>query len=378
MKKIAKFLASAFIFFSIAYLSLFIVDLGLYFLSLEKNQSLVESPEPYLGDQFLHPYYFFFFTDKEHQLQEINSWGHEFPWFDKRGFGGGLGPEMKGDRELAFILGGSTAFGWAASQYNKAIPHILNKIQSKYFFVGAGVPSWNSYQEFLRLSKEIIKYKPSLVISLTGYNDIINSYRRRNLSIPLDSPESYEELYDWVENIRKQDFRNQALKKYFYNSTPLGSLLLFQIRKRFFKTNKNETKFESAKGKPVEFESYEGFDLKNSAKILSGQIRDNLDLMYNLSKAFQIKYVAILQPMQDIHPQIFSKKSAQPSEYNLYYDKVIKQVKNNDQNYILNWTTLFKDLKIEDMNTLFSDECHFTDKGYEVMANKINNLILKK
>ena len=37
---------------------------------------------------------------------------------------------------------------------------------------------------------------------------------------------------------------------------------------------------------------------------------------------------------------------------------------------------LFKDLDVAEIDSLFSDSCHFTDKGYEVMAHKINDLIL--
>ncbi len=220
-----------------------------------------------------------------------------------------------------------------------------------------------------------MKYQPSLVISLTGYNDVTNSYRRRNLPIPLDSPESFEELYDWVENIRSQSFRNKAVKNYFYNSTPLGSLLLFQIRKRLFKTTYEDINFKSSIGKPIEFNEYKSFDLKKSAKTLGSQIQYNIELMHKLSKSYNVEFKSILQPHYDVHPQLLSKQSVAENEYAHFYDQVMKQVSNDDRAYITNWTTVFQDLEVDEMKTIFADDCHFTDKGYKILANKINDLI---
>ena len=54
---------------------------------------------------------------------------------------------------------------------NTTITGYLNQLQTEYFFINAGVPSWNSTQELFRVAFQIMDYNPALVIAYDGAND---------------------------------------------------------------------------------------------------------------------------------------------------------------------------------------------------------------
>ena len=90
------------------------------------------------GFQHINPTYLFFFPFEPEARTALSN---EHVTLDEAGFRG-QGPEFVGDRKLAFLIGGSTAFSSASSD-STTITGYLNQIQDRYFFVNAGVPSWN-------------------------------------------------------------------------------------------------------------------------------------------------------------------------------------------------------------------------------------------
>lgn len=109
--------------------------------------------------------------------------------FDKTG--GALGTDQygfchNGDRHRVllpkkdnayriFILGGSTVWGVGVNSNNETIAAQLEaklRITSpRVEVINAGVRGWMSFQEFTYLSKDLLAYKPDLVIILDGMND---------------------------------------------------------------------------------------------------------------------------------------------------------------------------------------------------------------
>ena len=68
--------------------------------------------------------------------------------------------------------------------------------------------TWNSTQELQRSIMQISKYGPALVIGLNGSNDAVITWRRRNNdTYPLETPESFEDLEKWVEDIRSNNIK---------------------------------------------------------------------------------------------------------------------------------------------------------------------------
>jgi hypothetical protein len=116
----------------------------------------------------------------------------------------GPSPAEKGPRKVAFILGGSAAFGHFATRDETTISGYLNALQDQYLFVNAGVPSWVSSQELERLALELVAYQPALVIAYDGFNDAATGadYAARGITMPPGAPESFDELSNLVDDIR--------------------------------------------------------------------------------------------------------------------------------------------------------------------------------
>ena len=75
------------------------------------------------------------------------------------------------------LIGGSAAFGWSASDDAHAPGALLEAELARRSrpveVIQAGCPAYTATQEALYLSHELIEYEPDLVISLTGYNDLM-------------------------------------------------------------------------------------------------------------------------------------------------------------------------------------------------------------
>lgn len=118
--------------------------------------------------EHLHPQYLFFFPPT---AAERTAMGNAVCSIDSRGFRE-PGPGHAGSRKLAFLVGGSVAFGLFASSNETTITSHLNRLQDEYFFVNAGVPGFNSTQELVRLTLELVDDAPALVVAFNGWNDL--------------------------------------------------------------------------------------------------------------------------------------------------------------------------------------------------------------
>ncbi len=83
----------------------------------------------------------------------------------------GPGPSDLAGRELLFVVGGSTVFGYGSTQNNHTITGWMNSLQSEVLAVNAGVNGWLSFQELSRVQQEVVGHHPKTVIVFNGYND---------------------------------------------------------------------------------------------------------------------------------------------------------------------------------------------------------------
>jgi lysophospholipase L1-like esterase len=157
--------------------------------------------------EYINPTYLFFFAYDKQLRRSDNS---RIVSVDDNGFRG-QGPEFAGGKKLAFLVGGSTAFGMGSSSNDTTITGFLNHLQGEYFFVNAGVPSWITTQELHRLAAQILPYKPSLIIDLNGINDIASQveYREKGVAYEPGTPESFDSLYALVGDIRSDEPRRR-------------------------------------------------------------------------------------------------------------------------------------------------------------------------
>ncbi|MEM1270536.1 MAG: SGNH/GDSL hydrolase family protein, partial [Bacteroidota bacterium] len=142
--------------------------------------------------QHPHPFYGFFFPLGPGERAALSN---ETITLTPEGFRG-AGPEAREGRKLAFLVGGSVAFGFSSSD-STTITGYLNRLQDEYHFVGAGVPSWNTSQSMLRTVVELLPYEPALVVLWGGYNDAAqaHTWAQRGQPFPAGTYESFDAVH---------------------------------------------------------------------------------------------------------------------------------------------------------------------------------------
>ncbi len=281
--------------------------------------------------QFLNPFYLFSLPSDPEVIRTINN---DVVSIDERGFRG-AGPEDRGERELAFLIGGSTAFGYFASSNEHTISGYLNRAQSRYFFVNAGVPSWNSTQEVFHLGNELIKYKPKLVIAFDGSNDftIVQHYYQMGLEMKPGTPESFEYLARHVQNIRA----DAAAKITDPNLKDLFLAPILRIKKQ-------------SELPPLE-------TLMSQA---AAKYAQNLLVMKDLCQARGCQLVSIYQPRlagdgEDYH-KFYKAALGQSRDTGLSIHDFSKILSHAERSYFFDWV-------------------HLTDSGNQYVADRIVELL---
>lgn len=329
------------------------------FLLREPHRTPIAQKYQPFAVQHLHPFYYFFFPQSEREIAAINN---DVVSITTQGFRG-PGPEQKGDRKLAFFLGGSAAFGFGNSSNETTIPGYLNQFQAEYFFVNAGVPSWNSTQEFYRLALESLSYHPDLIVVYDGFNDAISSYdyEKGGYNFPPGTVESYGSLQKWVDDIREARIFQIDFIRLAHSFFP---------RLRKFLNESLQTK-----DIPIVTRVPGGslFDPKPSAEVY---LR-NLELMKKLCASYRIKFIALWQPILFQHKadslsgQGFSQPDSGSVEYvREFHTEVLKQIPSDLSFY--DYGNIFDRVDREvPLNKIFLDQAHLSDLGNEMVARKI-------
>lgn len=230
------------------------------------------------GTAHLHPHYLFFlpFTAAGRSAISTDVCGITPEGFRRPG------PDQRGSRRLAFLVGGSAAFSDMASSDDATITSALNRLQDTYFFVTAGVPAWNSSQELSRVAFQLLDYAPALIVALDGANDAALAERYAHRSA------------DWTGV--PGDF--DRLEQLTARQTPLGVLaglreaLLPALSVRW--RMQREDAERAAQGPPTA----EGMQ-RGAARYVT-----NLTRMHDLVTASGGRFVAVFQPMAQLHRKL--------------------------------------------------------------------------
>ena len=233
--------------------------------------------------QHLHPNYLFFFPLRWKDQEALNN---EVCRLVPGGFRG-WGPEERGDRKLAFVIGGSSAFGAKASSDRTTLAGYLNQIQNEYLFVNAGVPSWVTAQSLARLVNQIMPLDPKLIISFEMANDaaIMRRHAESGLDLPPGTPESFSTLAALVDNIRAG--RRPPTEPFFTRTFPNLKAL---IDKRVFGIKRKKKKGDSASPVPDEL-----------IKLHAAKYLTNLEIMRDLCRARGARFLGVIQPISYLH-----------------------------------------------------------------------------
>jgi hypothetical protein len=324
------------------------------------NSHRLERAYAPFGILHLHPQYFFFFPrDPAARVAMSN----ETCSIDADGFRG-PGPARAGGRPLAFLLGGSAAFGYMASSDETTITGYLNRLQDTYFFVNAAVPSWNSTQEMFRLAFQILDYRPALIVAYDGANDaqLLDAFGRTASDYSAGMPEEFEALDALVD-----DGGSLSVKRAIVS---LAGHLLPELHQRIRDALDDR---DARRAGPV-----------SDASLRTGVARylANLTRMSELATAEGARFVAVFQPVAQLHRHLGSGPAFEPVPVvERFHREVVAQLPRHVEFHDLGDVFDQHYAAIPVMNpditdkTIFVDQVHLYDPGNEIVARHIAGLI---
>lgn len=265
-----------------------------------------------------------------------------------------------------FFLGGSTAFGEVSSSDNTTITSFLEKkfqntgIDIK--IINAGIPSATSVDEVYYIENYILDFKPDLIITYDGWNDI-HWIDRIKLNI------SYEEFssknaYKNMETISSKNFYSIS-KPIFYFFEEMNYKTGLVVGLSLFKFVDNLNNLQET-------------DLKISAEQLSkieNNIITNWSKICKLGESNEFKVINILQPMLGTSDRIFHYKENQIIDSDLGLDsdylKNINIESISSKSTCVNVYDLRNALDGFDNIEIYFDNGHMADSGNEIIAENI-------
>ena len=330
------------------------------------------NPYAKINKKELHPYYLFFVPSKEIDNNEIDKTVINF---NKDYFR--YNPSLKKDfQKKGIFLGGSTAFGYYASNDSKTPAALLTE-KTNVNFSNLNSPSWNSHQELLAIAKYSLDYDYS--VSLTGSNDITIYCRyNKNTDLYPDTPESYKYLKkivnDWSYfHLSQIDFI-ELVEIYITKKVP-NTVFMLSYLKNYKEIKKKENK------RILEYNDKDDDCNKGDAKIIAESFIKNQKKIRDISEAKNSKHIIILQP--------FLNLESNDQDYYFIAKEVYDLILKTDfcKKDCYNFMDLFEEYKLnKKFNSInnnydkvaFVDTVHLTDIGNEILAKKISSIINKK
>ena len=255
-----------------------------------------------------------------------------------------------------WFFGGSTIWGFGSSNIG-TIPSIYARKKKSQVF-NFGEQGWVSRQSLNQLISALgDEHYPEVIIFYSGVNDIGVGCAVENKNVPFHSRQN----------------KISALIKYDLGIINLNKTIKFLLEPY------SKLKGKLSKTKSSISSSFDCLKDEKKANLISNHLVNNWYSAYLISKANQIKFFAILQPYN--HSPSNYIKVNRPAEIQSikYYDKIYPLIKNKVKEKCLldkEFCSIFVDGSkwINANSNYFFDDCHLTEEGNEVIADRIISL----
>jgi hypothetical protein len=245
----------------------------------------------------------------------------------------------------AVLVGGSVADFLGQSGYlQKELSDMFP--DKKVMLFNAAVPGYVIEQTFLTIQLDLAKYKPDLIINISGYNDLmsykLNRYRTAKYPLP---PQNYRD-FKVIESGKQKNTFASRFSGLFRNT---GRALTFAFN------------FISGRSS-YDYTHITDDDYYKVSGVYCQIIQDS----YDLCKARGISFVHLLQPVRFYHPDSTAFKAspeAIPQLTNMYNEF---RVRSEAFEYSFDITRLFANT-----HHVYLDDCHLTDEGNQMLAKEI-------
>ena len=234
------------------------------------------------------------------------------------------------DTTRIICMGDSTTAGYHMLPKGCSFPEQLdmlltNSCNSKIDVINAGVGGYSSYQGLIFLKKHILNYKPSIITIKFGCNDAASAF-------PLPDKDI---------SIKKE---HMIISKAL-NHSRIYQLIWFL---KTVKINKYYSQHSSELPQRVNCKDY----------------RENINEIVTIAKNNGIKIILITNPTRN--PDLLVQR----------YNKILRDIAKSQNVLLINADLIFKDLG-EKSKDLFYDSGHLKAEGEEIIAAKLNDVILK-
>lgn len=317
--------------------------------------------------QYLHPLYFFSTIPLDpEKLEDMNN---PVCSVDHSGFRGG-GPKNAGGRKLAFLLGGSGAFSYGCSSNDATITGQLNVMQETYYFVNAGVPGWNTTQEFSRLAYELIDLSPSLVVAYDGFNDASHHLQCLGTSMPFGTLDNFGMLADRIEDIRHKPFLQLNTRELRFRLLPRT---IEYLDRKFSRHATTDTS-------PLVHHVLTSEERTHAALTARGYL-SMIRLMQDLCTQRGCRFMAVWQPSFFLHDHVSTEGlRAMKYQKNARFAAFLKEVRSSAVASLSPKIYDFGDLfdpyfALVAPGEVFVDYVHLNDRGNQIVAAELIKLL---
>jgi len=286
------------------------------------------------------------------------------------------------------LLGGSVAYGCGATNNDNTISGNLEKILNEKNKNGSKIECYNLSQINNFLSQDLLiantffyKLKPDFVVSFAGWNEIAASYLQNQEKLKKFRTYLMEEVGDLgplnLPSYRKELFLN-IIKKYFKDNSRILSFI------------KKKDEYGPRLGSDKNL--FEEKKFHDQINLSSNIFLEHVNKFYLMSKGYNFEYIQFLQP------HIYKKKNLTENEKkvvelynhvrpayggmefsdflmnNSIYNQIHDGLKRSGNVECYNLENMFKDTN----ENIFFTLVHTNDKGYELMAKKISDVLVNK
>ena len=283
--------------------------------------------------------------------------------------------------EVNILLGGSTTFGVGSLSDSSTIASLLST-KTNECWINLGIRGCNSLTEYVQLIRFIDKAKKiKNIIFLSGMNDL---YLRLVHESILNIDPGFGTKHSEISAHHPYRQSLAIILSNFYNLAP-KDLIGMSFFKMLFQPYKNNSK-KKEENKNLNLE----LKIKEYFKIYSR----NFMLYKGLSKSINCNVIFLIQPLVFWTNKVITNDEKNVLDYltkiqkDDYWDTVrtILTGKGTKETILSNFKVIADKFDIEcyDTNkffkdvdkTCFVDSIHLSDHGNEIMANKINELII--
>ena len=272
------------------------------------------------------------------------------------------------------ILGGSTAWGLGASSNENTIAGAMESELSSgagdnrsFRVINGAYPGWQSRQELVSLMEFHDEFDPDLVIAITGWNDMYVLTTGVDPDMQMRT-ESLMLAKAVKESLRPMSTMH-AIRKV------AGSMGVWRLVVHF----REKMRLANPASSTV------NYDTSHAARIIPG-MADRYSTMADFAKRHGFGLIVALQP--DIYTSGKTLTGEEQSVLNRYLDKYIGMKETypryrSDYLQNLRETMSAQGVQVVDLGGVFDhlsepvfiDDCHFNDRGYNLIAEFLNERI---